>query len=164
MDANTINNKLERALIKNEILPFILGEGEYFIADREYGGHWPLGSYKQNIKPFLEETSGVLPDVFWEKLKFIIKNSEDGNILLDFIVAYLIPCYYDADSELVRERKTGTPGYIISLIRNYLMDNKESLLKDKRGSGVEWNSKEGLWGSIRSNLKLILDRGGPNFL
>ena len=85
-------------------------------------------------------------------------------MLLDLIVAYLIPYYYDDDNELIRERKTGTPGYIISLIRNYLMDNKESLLKDKRGSGVEWNSKEGLWGSIRSNLKLILDRGGPNFL
>ena len=94
MDANTIKNKLEKALIKDEILPFILGEDEYFIADREYGGHWPLGSYKQNIKPFLEETSGVLPDVFWEKLKFVIKNSVDGNILLDLIVAYLIPYYY----------------------------------------------------------------------
>jgi hypothetical protein len=57
-----------------------------------------------------------------------------------------------------------TPPKIISMVKQFIENNKESLRNDKRGTGAEWNSSNGLLGSLIENLKIINERGGPNFI
>lgn len=152
----------QQSLLKNELHCFICGEGEYLVIDREYGGHWSLGSYKNYIEPNLSE--GILPIEFWEKLSLSFDKVDNLNIFLDNLIGYFIPYYNCSDEDLKKYRVSNTPIEIVNKIREILIHNKESLLIDNRGTGIEWNSKSGLWGGIISNLLIIRKRGGPNFL
>lgn len=162
MGENKITDMFQQSLLKKELSSFICGKGPYLVVDREYGGHCPLGSYKIYIEPCLIE--GILPIEFWEQLSYSFDTFDDINILLDNLVAYFTPYYNCSDKELKNNRVNKTPVEIIYKIREILTLNKESLLKDNRGSGIEWNSKTGLWGGITTNLAIIRKRGGPNFL
>jgi hypothetical protein len=157
-----IRNLFHHCLEKDELVEFICGKGEYLVTDREYGGHWPLGSYKKYIEPDLPD--GLFPDEFWEKLSSSFDTTSNLNIFLDNLTAYFIPYYNASDESLKKLRANCTPLFIVQKIKSVLSQNKESLLIDKRGTGIEWNSKSGLWGSITSNLQIIRKRGGPNFL
>lgn len=162
MGENKVKNKFQQSLINNELSNLICGEGEYFIFDREAGGHWPMGSYKSYVEPNL--LNGILPVEFWEQLYLCFDRVDDLNIFLDNLVAYFIPYYNCLDSDLKKLRVTNTPAVIIHKIKEILQLNKENLLTDLRGTGSEWNTKTGLWGGITSNLLIIRKRGGPNFL
>lgn len=164
MGENKIINLFEQALLKNELSNFILGKNEYLVIDRELGEHWPLESYKKYIEKNLSESEGILPDIFWEQLLKSFCNNIDLNIFLDNTVAYFIPYYNCSDENLKYIRVINTPLEIIKKLRTILVINKHSLLKDNRGTGIEWNSNSGLWGGITSNLLVIKKRGGPNFL
>jgi len=155
-----MENKFKKALKNNEINDFINGKGEYFILDREYGDHSTLGSYKLYVEPYLLENNNFFDHDFWDKIEQSFLWENDKNILLDNLIGYLIP-YYSEKSEL---RAKNTPHVIIEIIKSYLENNVVSLKQDKRGTGVEWNSNEGLYESIIKNLEIILLRGGPDFV
>lgn len=160
VDNKVMENKFEKALKNNEINDFINGNGEYFVLDREYGGHSCLGSYKLFVEPYLYKNNSFFEMFFWKELGHIFINEKDKNIFLDNLVGYLIP-YYSEKSDI---RKENTPSSIIEIIRSYIDNNKNSLKMDKRGSGIEWNSNQGLYESILQNLEIILKRGGPDFI
>ncbi len=163
MGENKIENMFKAALDSDELCDFIFGKNKYFILDRESNEHWPLGSYKRHIEPFLNSTSRVFPKIFWEQLENRFKISQDKNMFLDLIVAYFTPYYNCNDKELLALRKEKTPAKIISLINEFIDIQRESLKIDKRGTGVQWNSDSGLLGSIIKNLQIISERGGPMF-
>ncbi|MFD2515984.1 hypothetical protein ACFSRY_19080 [Pontibacter locisalis] len=159
-DINLFNFSLEN----NELEKFIVGMDNYFIADRECGGHWAYGNYEKYIKRFLKLNKDVFPLFIWEKLIHILNTSEDINLFLDYLVGFLIPYYNSGTEKVNRNRKMHTPNLFISEFKKTMNQQKKSLLKDTRGTGVEWHSSNGLWGSIIENLNLIQERGGPNLL
>ena len=164
MRENKIDNSFEYALNNNQLYQFIVGKQEYFVLDREMDEHWPLGSYMQFIEPYLNGHNHVFEENFWIKLNETFDKVEDKNIFFDLIVGYLIPYYNTKDLDLLKKRNEKTPSYFINTINQFLQSNKESLQNDKRGTGVEWNSKDGLFESIKTNLNIIRERGGPDFL
>lgn len=161
MGENQINNLFLDSIKNKELSKFLLGKGIYLVIDREYGNHWYYGSYKNYIEPCINK---YFPIYFWEEINYLLKKYHDKNILLDALVCYFIPYYNCSDLELLNERTNETPKETIVLIKDYLTNNKEGLQLDKRGTGVEWNSKEGLFSSIVQNLQIIKVRGGPIFL
>jgi len=164
MRENKIDNLFEEALSKNELLDFILGKREYFVLDRECDEHWALGSYKKYIEPYIAKTDDVFPMTFWKQLIIDFKKYEDKNLLMDFLIAYFTSYYYGSNVALLQERKEKTPSEIILMVKQFIENNKDSLRNDKRGTGAEWNSNIGLLGSMIDNLKIINERGGPNFI
>jgi hypothetical protein len=50
-------NLFEQAIRQHELAEFGLGKKEYFILDREYDGHWILGSWDRYILPFMADNS-----------------------------------------------------------------------------------------------------------
>jgi hypothetical protein len=157
-----MNNLFEQALLKNQLSEFILGNGEYFELDRDTDQHSPLFSYKNHIENYI--SNGNLPNEFWKQLIVCFSEVSDLNIFLDNTIAYLIPYYNCANESVKKSRVNATSIEIINEIKLIIEFNKESLLKDKRGSGVEWNSQSGILGGIISNLTIIKKRGGPDFL
>lgn len=159
-----MKNLFEQALLRNELVKFIQGEGEYFILDREYGGHWCLMSYRNYIEPYLSINKEILPDEFWRMVNEIFESHYDKNLFLDNLIAIFIPYYNVSDKEILRLRIASTPIESKDNIKQFIKENSENLTRDKRGTGVEWNSNTGLLGGITNNLKIISQRGGPNFL
>lgn len=161
MGENQISNLFFDSIKNNELDEFLLGKGKYLVVDREYGNHWYYGSYKNYIEPYIEN---CLPKSFWEGVNILLKEYHDKNILLDALVGYFIPYYNCSNFELLKERISTTSEETRFLIGDFLLNNKETLKSDHRGTGVEWNSKEGLFGGITQNLRIIKERGGPDFL
>ena len=161
MGENKINNLFHNALLNKELDQFLLGEGVYFILNREYGNHWHYGSYLNYIAPNIEN---ILPKLFWDEINNLLICHKDKNMILDSLVAYFIPYYSCSNLGVLNERVKMTPNSTILLIKEILNKYKGKLKSDTRGTGVAWNSKEGLFGSIIQNLKIINERGGPNFL
>lgn len=161
MGENKINNLFNNALLNKELDKFLLGEGVYFILDREYGNHWHYGSYLNYIAPNIEN---ILPKLFWEEINNLLICHHDKNMILDALVAYFIPYYSSSNLVVLKERVKMTPDSTILLIKEMLNKHKGKLKSDIRGTGVTWNSKDGLFGSIIQNLKIIKERGGPNFI
>jgi hypothetical protein len=164
MGKNKIDNLLNIAIVKKELSKFIKGEGIYFVVDRETGEHFPLESYNLFVKPYLENYDGIINSHCWDELNLLIQSDVDKNLLIDNIVGYLIPYYSVNEESLLLKRTTNTPNYFINYIKNYILKNKLSLINDTRGTGVIWNSKNGLYGGILSNLLIIEERGGPKFI
>jgi hypothetical protein len=162
MEENKMTNIFEQSLLKNELKSFILGNNGYLVIDRDGDGHWPLGSYKQYVEPIVRDS--YFSELFWFKLDETLDSVNDINLFIDNLVGYFIPYYNCSDEDLKKIRVKKTPINVISKIKSLLILNKDNLLKDYRGTGVEWNSKSGLWGGITSNLRIIEKRGGPNFL
>ena len=50
-------NLFEKAVNTGELSKFALGQGEYFILDREYDGHWINGSWINYILPALQRVN-----------------------------------------------------------------------------------------------------------
>ncbi len=153
-----MNNLLINVIKSKNLDKLIIGQEPFFIMDREFGLHWQYASYKKNIEPYIQE---ILPDIFWEEVINLFKYFKDKNLLLDSFVSLLICYYYTDNTRLLENRTSNTPIEIIDLIKNYLLENKNELINDVRGTGVEWNSQNGLWGGITSNLRIIEKRGGP---
>lgn len=158
-----MENKFKKALLEDKVSEFILGEDEFFVLDREIGIHWPLGSYKKYIETYLfDKNENYMEENIWNIIIQSFNKSKDQNAFMDNLIAYLIPYY--SNNEFVRIRKKHTPMNFIDSINKFIIKNKNSLEIDKRGSGVEWNSEKGMLGGILSNLKVIKERGGPNFI
>ena len=164
MDKNKITNFFQEAIEKKELEAFIIGENKYFVADREYGGHWPYGSYKKFMESYLVENNNLLPQRVWGDIENIFIKSEKLNVFLDYLVIYLHIYYNLSEKNINQIRVKNTPSEFIKILRNVIKNNKECLLNDIRGTGVEWHSKNGLWGSINNKLKIIKENGGPDFL
>lgn len=163
MGKNKIEYNFEQAISKNELEKLIIGDDNYFVQDKEFGGHWPYGSYKKYIEEYLIENNNIFPIKVWESLENILNNSKDINIFLDFLTIYLHIYYNVSDYDLKSKRVTNTPSKFIIELSKVIKLNKSSLLIDKRGTGVEWHSKNGLWGSINKKLRIIKENGGVNF-
>lgn len=162
-----MENLFERAVKKDTFYLFLIGEGDFFVLDREHGGHWYYGSYIENIEPFImlhgEERFIKL---FFPSCEKVLNNSPDLNMTLNAIVSYLIPYYYNKDDERVKYRNDNTPITFINKLKDTFSSNRISLEKDNRLVGAEWctavNKGLGLWGGIMANLEVIKARGGPN--
>ena len=53
------SNLLQKAIINKNLFDFALGNGEYYLTDREYGTHWTLGIWLYHIIPCLEKNEGI---------------------------------------------------------------------------------------------------------
>ncbi|GJM36080.1 MAG: hypothetical protein DHS20C18_50810 [Saprospiraceae bacterium] len=54
-------NLFEQAINKEELLDFALGKGEYFLADREWGTHWVLGTWLYQLVPYCSKIGSYAP-------------------------------------------------------------------------------------------------------
>ena len=154
-------NLFVKALANSELFEFIIGEGDYFVADREYGDHCPLGSYKLYIEEYLSNTKGLFGSEFWlEIIKILESDDKDLNIFIDYLIGYLTPYYH---KETINRTVNTPSNYIYTLTA--VINSREKLLEiDTRGTGAQKSIKRGLWGSIKRNLEIIHERGGPEFL
>ncbi|WP_207426687.1 hypothetical protein [Pedobacter sp. SYSU D00535] len=157
-------NLFSEAIESDQLLDFVLGKDKYYIPDREYGGHWPFGSYKKYIEDYLSQNEQVFEMRFWVKVCNILDDEIDVNLFLEGLIGYLISYYYSEDPEVIRKRAESTPDFLIKKISEAICARKTSLENDKRNTGAEWHSKNGMWGPIIDNLKLIAERGGANFI
>lgn len=164
LNISFLNNLFDYAMDHSELDLFLLGQGKYFILDKEYGGHWPLESYRRYIETYLNSKNFIFPNKFWNDFISIFKAKEDPNLLLDAIFTYLLP-YYNCENKMVlKKRAEKTPIEMIRMVDDYILKNKLSLIQDNRGTGMDWNSNEGLYGSIITNINTIRRRGGPDFI
>ena len=157
---NTPAEYFEYALLHNEIAAFISGRGKYFVVDREWGTHWHYGSFSQYIQPYLSNNNEVLPEQFWKSVTESIDQEADKHDFLINVLGYLITYYHSPDKEINNHRRISTPPYFIEKIQVFVIENKESLSADRR---EPIRHLEGLYGIIVDTLKLIEQRGGPNF-
>jgi hypothetical protein len=166
MGENTISNNLfAEAVGSKELDKFLLGQGKYFVQDKEFGEHWPYGSFKNHIEPYIKEHGeDKFQREFWSGVFQVISTSTDPNIGLDTIVNYLTPFYNAADPKVQAYRVKNTPQTFISTFQQLMKANKRQLVLDKRSVGAEWcsatNNGLGLWGGIIYNLKIIRKRSG----
>lgn len=166
MGENTENNNLfAEAIVKKELDKFILGQGKYFVQDREFGEHWPYGSFKNQIEPYIRQYGeDRFQTEFWNGIFQVTSASVDINIGLDAIVNYLIPFYSTVDKKVQEHRVKNTPQSFIFAFKQLMKDNCKSLLLDKRSVGADWckatNMGLGLWGGIVYNLTIVKNRTG----
>jgi hypothetical protein len=82
------------AIDKAELVDFALGNGDYFIADREYGVHWVLGSWLYHILPVINDLKNIR-QILNEMLSRLI---DERNISIevknDTLVYHLHVFYY----------------------------------------------------------------------
>jgi hypothetical protein len=160
-----IKNLFEVAIEKNELSQFFLGKGEYFVKNREFGDHWPYGSYKYYLEPYLKEHG---EEKFWQGLFELFIKEKDISIVLNVIVNYLTPFYNPSEMTIKEERVKKTPEKFISTFKEALIKNKAKLIINKRSIGADWaigtNKGLGLWGGIINSLEIIEKRGGVNLI
>ncbi|PBQ32471.1 hypothetical protein CNR22_12045 [Sphingobacteriaceae bacterium] len=164
MGENQRKLEFEEVLRNNNLEDFISGRENYFVLDKEFDEHWALGSYQKFILPYLKVKGNIFEEIFWQQIIQVMADVNDKNIFMDLLIAYLIPYYHNDDFNITQLRKNNTPQDFINKIREFVSENKLSLQKDLRGSGIELYSSNGLFEGITNNLKVIFKRGGPNFL
>ena len=163
------NNLFALAIQKNELEDFFLGLNEYFVLDREYGEHWPYGSFEKYMLPYSKfYGEEIFQKDFWKVIESLLNSAKDSNLVLDAIVNYLTIFYYNNETIIKQSRVANTPFTIINLFKEKMADRRNSLVNDKRSVGVDWNTSEnkglGLWGGIIYNLNIIKDRVGLDFI
>ena len=100
-----MTNLFEQAIEKNELVEFALGEGEYFILDREYGGHWVLGSWQMYILPMMKSRTEEEVDPFIVRMVMELIHSGKTDIIKknDAIVYHLHVYYYYKKEGRIKE-------------------------------------------------------------
>ncbi|SNA80404.1 hypothetical protein [Flavobacterium psychrophilum] len=116
-------NLFEKAVNTGELLKFALGQGEYFILDREYDGHWIHGSWINYILPYINEKEEVIANIDILNLFKSILNAKDidlekkGDVLLYHLHVY----YYQKQEGKINSDALGEINEeLLSFFDNYL--------------------------------------------
>lgn len=161
-------NLFERALIDNEEFQFFTGIGIYNVNDRDFGGHWPYGSYTQFIIPYVIKIGEEnFEKEFFRSVITALNKSKDLSLTLSYVVVYLSIYFNSPDENLNKLRVKNLDKGFIEMFEMLLVSNRENLIKDKRHVGVDWykqNKGMGIYGGLLLNLDIIRKRGGPNLV
>lgn len=69
-------NDFIKAIDNQELVDFSIGKGNYFLPDREYGGHWILGSWLNSILPLLNESNTDIQEHLITMLQELIYSTD----------------------------------------------------------------------------------------
>ncbi len=135
------NNLFEKAIFEDKLEEYAIGINEYFISDREHGGHWVLGSWKQHIIKLLNTDEKIKDDIIKMFICLIesnrITNSEKINLLLYHLHVYY---YLSINNEI---KITDFLDIIEDRIINEINKAKQEGLNDKIDYSVELIKKNG---------------------
>ena len=100
-------NLFEQALDKDELFDFAMGEGKYFIRDREYGEHWVLKSWLDHIVPFVHtidyDRGQNSINALFESLVRGFKNKSQRHEILLKILYHVYVFYYARDEDRLND-------------------------------------------------------------
>ncbi|WP_321322220.1 hypothetical protein [Labilibaculum sp.] len=144
------HNYFIEAVDEKELVDFSTGKGKYFISDREFGGHWILGSWLNFILPLLEtrsiETKEHLKSMFKELMIYPeIELIEKSEILLYHLHIY----YY-----LRKENRIQGVDFL-----DILVSDISHTLDEAKIFCVKYNKLDTL-AQIKSSINLIQGNGG----
>ncbi len=142
-------NLFRKAVNTGELLKFALGQGEYFILDREYDEHWIHGSWTNYILPYMNEEGESLANVdILNLFKSILKaNDLDLEKKGDTLLYHLHVYYYQKQEGKINSNALGEiNNELLSLLDDYLVflnkvnspkitaiENAISLIKSRGG-------------------------------
>lgn len=143
-------NKFEKAIKQNALLEFALGNGEYYLRDREHDEHWVLGSWINYILPYCKDNNCSAPvrEMFQALIKDSILSQQSK---LDVLLYHIYVFYY-----LTEEKRL----------------NSKDLIKDLESTvGIEIDAVKAIFiaknnlgklNELKSTVSLIKSRGGLN--
>lgn len=153
MGENKINgmvkvNLFEQAVKKGELLDFALGKGEYFLADREWGEHWVLGTWLYQLVPYCSKIGSYQPakDML---LELLFSAAVPIDVKLESILYHVYVFYYlksenrILSSDIVKDMEPE----IINTIEKHL----SSLEKENRKDQLD---------KLYQSISSIVKRGG----
>jgi len=136
---------LKKALHNNELTDLLVGKGDYFFEDHDYPMQPTLFSHvwETQIIPYQNELKTQLPFELMVSLKELLDYKEDINLGLYVFLAVAKEYFYYLNIE---KKLTFTLDFnqLIPEVKKVLSVNKESLMKDKRWAGADWNIKGNL--------------------
>jgi len=151
MDKNKIINLFEQAISNSELLDFAFGKNEYFIPDREYGGHWILASWNNFILPLFESKGPDYVNEYIRKMfdEIICVNEIDypdkfENLLYHLHVYYYLMSENKIHSDAIRKLNSRINESLNVYLKN-LIDNKSEITS-----------------AVQNAIGLIKSRGGLN--
>lgn len=141
-------NLFEQAIIKGELLQFAIGKDEYFIADRDYGGHSVISSWITYILPLIEKKGLEFINKKIEEMFRVLLNSDLNNQIKNESLLYHLHVYYylNREGRIQATKMTSINPQILSSLNIYI----EYLKRNN-------DPKENV---IRNALNLIQSRGG----
>lgn len=85
------SNLFQKAINNNNLFDFALGNGEYYLIDREYGTHWTLGIWLYHIIPCFDKNEGIneINDMFEQLLNTTPQNIAANDSLLMHTYTYV---------------------------------------------------------------------------
>lgn len=112
-----MKNMFEIAIKEGQLLEFAMGDGNYFIPDREYGGHWVYESWKLYILSYIKEHSNnEVIDNLTKMFLLLINDKCKDYLLKSDLLLYHTHVFYYMKKEKYFEI-------------NYLKDLKEKLIE-----------------------------------
>ncbi len=143
-------NKFEKAIKQNVLLEFALGNGEYYLRDRDYDEHWVLGSWINYILPYCKDNTCDAP--VREMFQALIRDSTlSQQNKLDFLLYHLHVFYYLTEEErlkskdLIKDLENAIGIEINALKNNLIATNNFDKLNE-----------------LKNTVALIKSRGGLN--
>jgi len=142
-----MENKFEKAVKDGALVDFFLGNGEYFIPDRDYGDHSAILSWNNYIIPYLENNVtkiGTIEEMFLE----VLLNEEIDPLEKEKFLTYHLFIYYTfrKENKISKLEKECT---IVELAKVFYMNFFRDFGKREE---------------IICALDLIKQRGGPDFI
>ena len=129
-------NLFKRAVEKNELLDFALGKGDYFIADKDYGEHWVLGSWLYHILPVIEDADFDVERLVNEMMVELIDDETNPiNTKFEVLIYHVHVFYY-----LKKEKKIEAIDFVSNLdlkIYDVIEKAKQFFMKSGAQSKLE---------------------------
>jgi hypothetical protein len=155
---------LARALAKNELGKFMIGEGEYFYSvpnDNDEPQNISA-AFDLVVLPYWKRTKDArLPLLLLGALEELVKSHPDKNRAI--YVSHGWIWYYAYCLAKKRERPDGIYGDLFevdlralaSVLKAETELNKKRLVQDVRWAGAGWNSVDGLWAPVVRTARAI---------
>jgi hypothetical protein len=150
--------KIKKAIESDELDLFLMGIGNYHVSGwsdldepDDYDKCW-----NTEIIPYVNSYG----DAFWFESKRsihkLLSYEPDANLGIYSALMFFNWYYFFKSQGQISFQIDLTE--FIAPVKEKLKKRKPELIKDKRWSGVEWNSKNGLWGSAIRITKFIREK------
>lgn len=147
-----MTNHFETASEEGKVASFLLGEGRFFISDREVPElHSFFGSWRKHLAPLL--TRDEFLRNFWQGMSELLCHKEDPNYALFAATRHLYLYLYFGNQCIPR-------GFISQFLKRR-RELEQELLVDKRWSGADWNTRDG--GGLSTVISRELERIASKF-
>lgn len=143
------SNLFEKAISENKLDEFAIELNDYFIADREYGGHWVLASWQQYIIELLNSDKKIEEYVIQMFNRLIESNLINNEIKTNLLLYHLHVYYYS----LVNKKINGSD--ILETLEDKII-NEIELTKTKNKSVNEEQKND----KLNFAIELIKKNGG----